>query len=79
MTQFMEAVGWFLVAIAGLVGTLLALILGDSLVRQSGGPHAYGYVLPVLGLVMFVLPGLLIGWVLIACSRRRRKALDLST
>lgn len=76
MTQIIEAIGWCVLLFAGaiallLVGTLLIHSLGP-LLGLSQDAHGFGRVLPVVGLVLFAMPGMLIGWGLVAYARTKR-------
>jgi hypothetical protein len=76
MTQLIEAIGWVILLVAG----MLALVLLGSLCVSLLGPffgadqdtHGFGMVLPIVGSALFALPGLLAGWSLVAYAKHKR-------
>ena len=78
MTHLLEAFGWLILFIASL---LAAVFIGSfcwSLIAPLAGagtdPHGLGRVLPVVGFVLFALPGMLVGWGLVSYAKRKRSA-----
>jgi hypothetical protein len=76
MTQLIEAIGWVILFFAGMIALVLLGSLCVSLVGTIFGTdqdtHGFGMALPIVGLVLFALPGLLVGWSLVAYARHKR-------
>lgn len=72
VAQLVEVLAWFVLALAVVVAAFCILLLGTSIFEGGGGPHGYGVVLPIIGLVLVVMPAALIGWALVSYAKRRR-------
>ena len=79
MTQLIKATGWLVLAVTGVAAVFFALVLVIGLFDGSHGSHGYEYALPVIGLVIFVVPGALIGWALVSYSKRKRTDISRAT
>ena len=76
MTQLIEATGWVILLIAGMVALVLLgslfVSLAGSIFSAAQDAHGFGSVLPIVGLVLFALPGILVGWSLVAYAKRKK-------
>jgi len=73
MTQLVEAVGWLVLSIATVLALILVAVLCSNVFGSSStDPHGFALVLPIIGLILFALPGMLAGWGLIRHAQRQR-------
>lgn len=76
MTQLMEAIGWIILLIAGMIALVLlgslCVSLAGSIPAGDQDTHGFGRALSIVGLVVFAVPGLLVGWSLVAYAKHKR-------
>ncbi len=75
MTTLIEAIGWIILLVAGMIALVLlgglCISVAGSISGAGQDAHGFGRALPIMGLVLFALPGLLIGWGLVAYARHK--------